>query len=150
MLRRKKDSILNGQPLIKLPERIVNIVECQFDPDEREFYEAIENKVELTLNKFIKNGEMNRNYTSMLVLLLRLRQGNIYAELNNVIAYSVHPSIACNHPSLISKDVSFDREAVEPKAVKEGNDLEDEDDLTDMFGKLGMSGNKKCGMCQAA
>lgn len=58
--------------------------------------------------------------------------------------------IACNHPSLISKDISFDREAVEPKAVKEGNELEDEDDLTDMFGKLGMSGTKKCGMCQAA
>lgn len=75
MLRRKKDTMLNGKPIIKLPERIVEVVECQFDPDEREFYEAIENKVESTLEKFLKNGEASRNYTSMLVLLLRLRQG---------------------------------------------------------------------------
>ena len=63
--------------------------------------------------------------------------------------YLLSLSTACNHPSLISKDISFDRDAVEPKAVKEGNDLEDEDELADMFGKLGMSGTKKCGMCQA-
>ena len=75
MLRRRKDTILNGKPLIKLPPRIVNINTCMFDSDEREFSEAIQSKVELTLNKFMKNGDMMKNYTSMLVLLLRLRQG---------------------------------------------------------------------------
>lgn len=75
MLRRKKDAILNGRPLLELPDRIVRIVHCPFDADEREFYESIASKVELTLNKFRQSGDIARNYTSVLVLLLRLRQG---------------------------------------------------------------------------
>lgn len=75
MLRRKKDSQLNGEVLIKLPERIVEIVICTFDEDEREFYESIVTKVELTLNKYRQSGDIAKNYTSVLVLLLRLRQG---------------------------------------------------------------------------
>ncbi|KAI5118940.1 hypothetical protein M0805_006286 [Coniferiporia weirii] len=129
MLRRKKDTELNGKPLIELPERIVNIVPCLFDADEREFYESIESKVELTLNKFRQNGDAAKNYTSMLVLLLRLRQ-------------------ACNHPSLLSKDFAVDKGAVNPHAAKDGGDLDDADDLADLLGQMGVSSGRKCLMCQ--
>jgi len=75
MLRRLKDTMHNGAPLIVLPPRAVEVVECEFDNDEREFYSALEEKTTLTMNKFIKSGDVMRNYTAVLVLLLRLRQG---------------------------------------------------------------------------
>lgn len=128
MLRRKKDLVINGKPIITLPEREVNIIACTFDPEEREFYESISAKVESTLEKYRKAGQMANNYTSVLVLLLRLRQ-------------------ACNHPSLISKDYLEDKEAVDPKAAK-GKDLDDADDLADVFGQMGVSTARKCQMCQ--
>ena len=86
MLRRKKDSVLNGKRLIELPDRIVKIINCAFDADEREFYESIASQVELTLNKFKQSGDIAKNYTSVLVLLLRLRQG-----LNEIKCLFPHP-----------------------------------------------------------
>jgi SNF2 family DNA or RNA helicase len=73
MLRRQKDEILNGKPLIVLPPRNVNIVECEFDEAENAFYHALENQMETTVNKLVQQD--NAKYTSVLLLLLRLRQG---------------------------------------------------------------------------
>lgn len=128
MLRRKKDALINGKPLIVLPPRRVEVVTCTFDSEERAFYESISAKVDNELNKFRASDNLARNYTSVLVLLLRLRQ-------------------ACNHPSLISKDYVCDKEAVDPQAAK-GKDLDDADDLADAFGQMGVSSEKRCQMCQ--
>lgn len=76
MLRRKKDSLLNGKPILELPDRVVDIVPCNFDDEEREFYNSIEARVDGTINKIRQMGDVQKNYTSMLVLLLRLRQGS--------------------------------------------------------------------------
>jgi SNF2 family DNA or RNA helicase len=75
MLRRLKDTIHDGAPLIQLPPRTLEIVPCDFDAHERDFYAALETKTNLTMNKFVKQGDVMRNYTEILVLLLRLRQG---------------------------------------------------------------------------
>jgi SNF2 family DNA or RNA helicase len=75
MLRRHKTDVLNGKPLIELPERHLSIVPCEFDEDEREFYFALENKIDEAMQKFVKNDEVMKNYTNVMVLLLRLRQG---------------------------------------------------------------------------
>lgn len=74
MLRRKKTDEINGKPILVLPDRNVAIVECQFDEDEMAFYTAMVERTEVTLNKFKKSGASNV-FTSVLVLLLRLRQG---------------------------------------------------------------------------
>lgn len=78
MLRRTKDMTINGAPLINLPGRAIETVFCEFDDDERAFYTALQEKTSLTLNKFIKAGTVMNNYTSVLLLLLRLRQGKSY------------------------------------------------------------------------
>lgn len=75
MLRRTKGTILNGKPLLDLPDRIVNVVHCSFDPEEQHFYESIQTRVQDSLETLQRSGDMSKNYTSMLVLLLRLRQG---------------------------------------------------------------------------
>ena len=82
MLRRRKSNVLNGKPLIEHPERHPSIEPCEFDTDEREFYFALENKVGKAMQKFVKNDEVMRNYTNVMVLLLRLRQGIICFDDN--------------------------------------------------------------------
>ncbi|KIJ59865.1 hypothetical protein HYDPIDRAFT_117943 [Hydnomerulius pinastri MD-312] len=127
MLRRTKNQILNGKPLLQLPDRILELVECKFDASEKAFYKRLETRMSSEVDKLVQAE--NVNYTHVLVLLLRLRQ-------------------ACNHPSLVQKDYRVDKDAAEPKAAKEDED--DADDLAAMFGQLGMSGGKKCQLCQTA
>lgn len=75
MLRRTKETVVNGKPILQLPDRSVGMVECHFDAQERAFYETVNTRVQDSLDKLEKQGGVAKNYTSMLVLLLRLRQG---------------------------------------------------------------------------
>lgn len=75
MLRRKKTDMLNGKPLLELPKRLLTIVPCEFDPEERAFYVGLEQRIEAVMQKLAKSGDLSKSYTSVLVLLLRLRQG---------------------------------------------------------------------------
>lgn len=76
MLRRTKTTTLNGKPLLELPDRIIEEVHCEFDPQEKAFYETVEQRMQESMMKLQQAGEINKAYTSMLVLLLRMRQGN--------------------------------------------------------------------------
>lgn len=77
MLRRTKDTLVNGKPILELPERIVKTVDCEFDEEERAFYDTVQVRVHARLEALQKQGGVANNYTSMLVLLLRLRQGQL-------------------------------------------------------------------------
>ncbi|KAH9937842.1 SNF2 family N-terminal domain-containing protein [Epithele typhae] len=129
MLRRTKTTIINGKPILDLPARNVHVVECEFDTAERAFYNSVEQMVQTSLEK-LQQGNINKSYTSVLVLLLRLRQ-------------------ACNHRGLISKDYATDQEAVEPKSASQTSEDADDpaDELAAMLGGLGIS-RKPCQLCQ--
>ncbi|TFK53181.1 hypothetical protein OE88DRAFT_1626853 [Heliocybe sulcata] len=129
MLRRKKDTILNGKPLLDLPARNVEVVSCTFDAEEREFYNTVEEKVRDSFEKLAQQGNLQKSYTTILILLLRMRQ-------------------ACDHPALINKDYRADAEAIEPKAGKNSDDEDDADELTKAFGALGVTQKPKCQMCR--
>lgn len=85
LLRRNKKSIIDGEPILSLPDRTTESRHAAFSEDEQEFYSALENRVQLQFNKYLRAGTVGRNYSNVLVLLLRLRQ-------------------ACCHPHLI-KDI---------------------------------------------
>lgn len=86
MLRRSKQSMIDGKPIINLPPRSTEIEHVVFSKDEDDFYKALETQTQLTFNKYLKAGTVGKSYQIILVLLLRLRQ-------------------ACCHPHLI-KDFS--------------------------------------------
>lgn len=44
LLRRTKKTVLNGRPLLDLPERNVELVRLTFTPNERVFYDTLEGK----------------------------------------------------------------------------------------------------------
>jgi SNF2 family DNA or RNA helicase len=77
MLRRTKDQTINGEKLIDLPLRNVNVISCPFDDAEQEFYNALETKMSDTLEKLMATKGGNSAYISVLLLLLRLRQGDL-------------------------------------------------------------------------
>lgn len=82
MLRRTKNSSIDGKPILKLPPRHDLIAYAEFDVEQAQYYYALERQQQLRFNKYLKAGTVMKHYAEILVLLLRLRQ-------------------ACNHPHLI-------------------------------------------------
>ncbi|MCJ1309461.1 hypothetical protein MMC25_003121 [Agyrium rufum] len=81
LLRRTKKSIIDGKPILDLPERITNITHAVFSTDEKDFYDALEGKIQLRFNRYLKAGTVSKNYAHILVLLLRLRQACCHPHL---------------------------------------------------------------------
>ena len=85
MLRRTKDHILNGKPIITLPARNLSVVQRKFDLDEHAFYKTLSERMTTGLGKLVQVNEASKNYTRMLLTLLRLRQGEL---LYNSLLYT--------------------------------------------------------------
>jgi len=134
----KKDGALNpgGKPSapgvasttgFKVTERKIVKVFAEFSPEERHFYERLEQRTDASIEQMME-GKVN--YASALVLLLRLRQ-------------------ACNHPKLVAGKLGKDSEALsaETTNAKVKAAASEFDDMADMFSNLGV-GTKKCEVCQ--
>ncbi|KAK5228275.1 hypothetical protein LTR72_002158 [Exophiala xenobiotica] len=88
LLRRTKQSKIDGQPILQLPDKNTTEDRVAFNEDELTFYKALETKAQIQINKYIQKGSMGQNYSHALVLLLRLRQ-------------------ACCHPHLVTQSKDF-------------------------------------------
>jgi SNF2 family DNA or RNA helicase len=83
LLRRTKTSKIDGEPVIKLPDRILRLVQHDFaTPEERDFYAKLSKEAAERMRDMQADGSLRQNYVNMLWMLLRLRQ-------------------ACNHPWLV-------------------------------------------------
>ncbi|KAK0446072.1 SNF2 family N-terminal domain-containing protein [Desarmillaria tabescens] len=85
VLRRMKNTMLDGKRLIDLPEKETALTKLEFTVEEREIYKMVEARSQATFNRYLRAGTVLKNYSQVLVLLLRLRQ-------------------LCSHPSLIQED----------------------------------------------
>ncbi|KAF5325961.1 hypothetical protein D9611_000760 [Ephemerocybe angulata] len=74
LLRRTKNSMLEGKPILELPPKEIELVKLQFSREERELYDHIEKNTTIRLNKFIRERTLLKNYSEVLVMILRLRQ----------------------------------------------------------------------------
>ncbi|KDN37414.1 hypothetical protein K437DRAFT_259799 [Tilletiaria anomala UBC 951] len=146
MLRRTKDAEHEGKKILSLPPREVQIVETDFeDPAEREFYSALERKMQETLKEAQQeDGKINR--MGALVMLLRLRQ-------------------ACSHPALTMKNIAVDALASTPgsstsksiagsssnqiQSKTTGSNASDTDEADDLVSALaGLTVGQNCDMCR--
>ncbi|KAL7823385.1 SNF2 family N-terminal domain-containing protein [Trichoderma gracile] len=82
MLRRKKDSELDGKPILVLPAKREQVIYADLSQDERDYYDQLEKASKVTFNKYLREGSVGKNYSSILVLLLRLRQACCHPHLN--------------------------------------------------------------------
>ncbi|KAL3522226.1 hypothetical protein ACH5RR_015060 [Cinchona calisaya] len=82
MLRRTKGTILDGEPIIKLPPKTIKLYKLDFTPGERDFYRRLEADSCARFAEYAAAGTVKQNYVNILLMLLRLRQ-------------------ACDHPLLV-------------------------------------------------
>lgn len=88
MLRRMKDSTIDGKPLLELPPKTEQIIHVDLDDEERNYYMSLEAQTKITINKYIRAGTVGKNYSNVLVLLLRLRQACCHPHLNLDVEYT--------------------------------------------------------------
>lgn len=81
MLRRGKDSKINGAPILNLPPKNVETDAINFYEDERVFYQDLETGAQRRVSKLIRQGGLGKHYQNVLVLLLRLRQACCHYQL---------------------------------------------------------------------
>ncbi|KAK9782851.1 putative SNF2 family N-terminal domain-containing protein [Seiridium cardinale] len=85
LLQRTPTSQLDGKQVLNLPPLESSVAETKFNDDQRDFYNHLEHKMRLRFNKYMKAGTVMKNYTFILVLILRLRQ------------CCCHPYLVMNH-----------------------------------------------------
>ncbi|KHG28441.1 putative ATP-dependent helicase C23E6.02 [Gossypium arboreum] len=90
MLRRTKATLIDGEPIIKLPPKSVLMSKVDFTAEERDFYTQLEADSRSQFKAYAAAGTVNQNYANILLMLLRLRQ-------------------ACDHPLLVQ---GFDSDSI--------------------------------------
>ncbi|GAN10077.1 ATP-dependent DNA helicase [Mucor ambiguus] len=80
-LRRSKKALIDGRPILNLPERNIHMTHIDFSPDERVHYDFVNQRAQARFNKYLKQGVVMKKYSSVLVLLLRLRQACLHPHL---------------------------------------------------------------------
>ncbi|PGH04694.1 hypothetical protein GX51_03361 [Blastomyces parvus] len=86
LLRRTKTSKIDGKRILQLPPRTTEKTYAAFSEDEKSLYEALESKTQVRFNKYLREGTVGRNYSNILVLLLRLRQACCHPHLIDDLA----------------------------------------------------------------
>jgi SNF2 family DNA or RNA helicase len=135
MLRRTKDTVHEGKPIIILPKRHVNVLTSDFDDHkERAFYKDLEDQVKRNLEDAEDSGK-RINHMVTLLMLLRLRQ-------------------ACSHPALVNRSVRVDAGAANGSSSVEKSNTgaegaadDDDDGLTELLAGLSVA-TKRCDRCQ--
>ncbi|KAJ3033132.1 hypothetical protein HDV00_006708 [Rhizophlyctis rosea] len=117
LLRRTKTSKdKNGEPILRLCPRIVEMVQQEFTAPELDFYHAIETASQLQFAKYMKAGTVVKNYANILVLLLRLRQACCHPHLIHFVREQYHmdnnPRRKSSRPSQSSSASSSSASAV--------------------------------------
>ncbi|KAL6542853.1 hypothetical protein OROHE_010373 [Orobanche hederae] len=82
MLRRTKGTFIDGEPIINLPPKTIELKKVDFSMDERNFYCRLEADSRAQFAEYAAAGTVKQNYINILLMLLRLRQ-------------------ACDHPLLV-------------------------------------------------
>jgi len=78
-LRRTKSTLVNGKPLLSLPNKTIETQKLNMTNEERLFYEKLEKHMRNNFgNLYNKTGDDSSIFVKSLVLLLRLRQGKRY------------------------------------------------------------------------
>lgn len=65
LLRRTKTALIDGKPILKLPERRVHITHIDFTEDERNFYDYINAKAQARFSKYLNEGTIMKNYSNV-------------------------------------------------------------------------------------
>ncbi|KAF8719418.1 hypothetical protein HU200_024131 [Digitaria exilis] len=123
LLRRTKETLINGVPIINLPPKTINLNKVDFSREERSFYLNLEERSRQQFKAFAAAGTLKQNYASILLMLLRLRQA------------CDHPLLAKGNQSEYGGDGSIEMAKKLPKEV-----------VIDLLAKVEV-GSAVCSLC---
>lgn len=110
-LRRSKDSVLDGKPILVLPELTITSTSVDLDPEQRAFYNHIEESHQKIVNKYLKHSKLNEVITFILVLLTRLRQACDHPYL--IKSQKIPNEAKLNVKQMVQLALRFDKEVVD-------------------------------------
>ncbi|KAK3395546.1 SNF2 family N-terminal domain-containing protein [Sordaria brevicollis] len=110
MLRRMKTTVIDGKPILNLPPKVEHIVHVQFSPDEHDFYKKLDARTQITYGRYVRNNTVGKNYSNILVLLLRLRQACCHPHLTD---FEAKPDNHLAEATMIELAKSLDPAVVE-------------------------------------
>ncbi|GJN26356.1 hypothetical protein PR202_gb14282 [Eleusine coracana subsp. coracana] len=119
----KFETLIDGEPIIKLPPKMIELSKIDFTQEERAFYLALEEGSRQKFKAYDAAGTIKDNYANILVLLLRLRQ-------------------ACDHPILLKGKES---DLIDNTSIEMAKQLP-KDEVTNLLEKL-ESGRVICSIC---
>ncbi|KAL8692613.1 MAG: hypothetical protein Q9218_002400 [Villophora microphyllina] len=74
MMRRTHSDKVMGHPIITLPRNTQNTITLEFNTVERAIYDSVHQRFIESINQRQRNGTLERSYSNVLTMLLRLRQ----------------------------------------------------------------------------
>lgn len=117
-LRRTKDSVLDGKPILVLPELTITSTSVDLNPEQRAFYNHIEESHQKIVNKYLKHSNLNEVITFILVLLTRLRQACDHPYL--IKSQKIPNEAKLNVKQMVQLALRFDKEVVDKiKRIKQ-------------------------------
>ncbi|KAI9370800.1 SNF2 family N-terminal domain-containing protein [Aspergillus egyptiacus] len=118
VLRRTKTmKTPEGEPLVPLPGRTIEIAEVELSEQEREIYQHIFTRAKQTFNSNVEAGTLLKSYSTIFAQLLRLRQ-------------------TCCHPILTRNKAIVADEEDAAAAADQANELKDDMDLQELIDRF--------------
>ncbi|KAI1322369.1 DNA repair protein RAD5 [Xylariaceae sp. FL0255] len=115
VMRRTKDMKLpNGEPLVMLPPKTIEIIDVELSEEERAVYNYVFAKAKSTFSANIEKGTVMKAYTTIFAQILRLRQ-------------------TCCHPSLVRNQTILAEEELAGAAADAAAGLADDMDLQSLI-----------------
>ncbi|RAL14636.1 DEAD/DEAH box helicase [Aspergillus homomorphus CBS 101889] len=106
-----------GEPLVPLPRRTIQIEEVELPEQEREIYDLIYTRAKQTFNNNVEAGTLLKSYSTIFAQILRLRQ-------------------TCCHPILTRNKAIVADEEDAAAAADGASDLKDDMDLQDLIDRF--------------
>jgi SNF2 family DNA or RNA helicase len=115
MIRRTHADKILGHQIITLPKATQNFHECTFSELERVIYETVRIRMIQRINRLSRSKQLDRNYSCILTMLLRLRQLTCHSlmlekAMQDLLTREDHEKLfelaneAANKPTSLSRD----------------------------------------------
>ena len=151
VLRRTKDmKTPDGQALVPLPPRTIDIEEIELSKQEREVYDYIYTRAKRTFNATMEAGTLLKSYTTIFAQILRLRQSCCHPVLTRnkaIAAEEEDAAAAADVANGLADDMDL-QELIERFTSDSGN----EEDISNKFGahvlqQIQSEVNNECPIC---
>ena len=152
VMRRTKDmQTPEGEALVPLPPRTIDIEELELSKQEREVYDFIFTRAKRTFNATMEAGTLLKSYTTIFAQILRLRQSCCHPILTRnkaLVADEEEAAAAADTANGLADDMDL-QELIE-RFTADSND--DEQDITNKFGahvlqQIQSEADNECPIC---